>query len=186
MAMLRVRTVFTGKPGTPYLNTTFWIGDANTTSAQKAVDAMRDFWTTCNGVMQSGLAWTVQGDVAVINPIGGDLTSVVTVTPRSGVGANNADPLPPANQILVRLTTSAVVGGRVLKGHFNIPSPCEDNNTGGTVGATTITLLNPALATLNAVTAPDLSVWSRTFNQAASVDAMAIAPGFSVLRSRRD
>ena len=184
--MLRVRTVFTGKPGTPYLNTTYWVGDANAVSAQKAVDAMRDFWTTANGVMQSGLAWTVQADVAVINPIGGDLTGVIGVTARSGTGANNADPLPPANQILVRMVTSGITGGRVLKGHFNIPSACEDNNVGGTVGASTITLLNPALATLNGVTAPDLGVWSRTYNQVVSVDSLTIAPGFAVLRSRRD
>lgn len=184
--MLRVRTVFTGKPGTPYLNTTYWVGADTALGAQKAVDAMRDFWTSNNGVMQAGLAWTVQADVAVINPIGGVLTGVFSVTARSGVGANNAEPLPPANQILVRLTTSAIVAGRVLKGHFNIPSPCEDSNTTGTVNAATQTLINPSLATLNAVTAPDLAVWSRTGNLAASVDSVTLATVFAVLRSRRD
>jgi len=188
MPSMRVRTGFTGGMVGAGLNTAyFFTATANATSAQAAVDRMRDFWTAMNSSMNVNLSWNVQGIVQVFDAATGDTTSEISVTPRTGAGTVSGDPLPFANQGLLRLTSVTFVGGRRVQGHWNIPGPSEGANTAGGVPlASYITVLQNAGTAAATGADPALAVWSRKHGILAIVASTVAVGKWAVLRSRRD
>lgn len=184
---MRVRTVFTGLPGSPYLNTAYWVSAANdATSAQQAVDAMRDFWAAVASNITSGGTWTVEGDVPVLESTTGDIVRANAVTLRSGATTLSAEPLPAATQGLIRLNTTVFVGGRRILGRWFVPLPGENANVNALPSSLYISGINTALATLTSAPVPDLVVWSRKNGSFHAVSTAAVRPMWAVLRSRRD
>lgn len=189
MPVIRVRTTFSGA-GTVGggLNTSYWfVNTVNTTSAQAAVDLMRDWWTALNPGMSNAVSWGVQGIVAAWDPITQHTTSELAVTTRTGTGSNTNAMLPPATQGLVSLRTTTFIGGRRIQGHWFIPGPCVNESTAvGAPLAAYTSRISTAVATLQASTDPQLGVNSRRRTIFVSPVTGSAGTKFAVLRSRRD
>jgi hypothetical protein len=186
--MFRVRTIFSGVIGSPYLNTSYWGPTPGAPGdAQLAVDRMRDFWTAMNAFMTSALTWSVSGQVDTIDALTGQLTGTTAVTARTGVGTNATDLLPGQVQGGLRLSSGTFIAGRRVQGHWFIPGPCEGQNTAAGVPLNTYTTaLQNAATTMVGLSTPGLFVWSRK-NGVAVTSLSATAQGkWFALRSRRD
>lgn len=183
--MQRVRSVFTGVAGGPYYTNMFFPDANGSVGAQALVDAVRDVWTAYQLNLRAGMVVTVQGEVPTIDPASGQPTGSFAVTPRS-VTFNNASQqfLPPATQLLVRLSTPTYAAGRRIQGHLFIPGWTEDANVGAGVPADNLITEIPNKWAPIAVGTARIGVWSRargTFNQISSISAN---PNWRTLRSR--
>lgn len=185
VSLQRVRTVVTGVAGTPaYSNLYFTLADGN---AQACVDAVAALWAVLREDMVFAATWTVQGEVALVDSVSGDVTQTTTVTSRAGIGNGSSTMLPPANQVLVRLGTSTFNGGRRVQGRFNLGYLWTAAQTGtGTVAANTSARVANGFNALRNDPATELVVWSRKNGTAAPVTAVSVSPNFAVLTSRRD
>lgn len=193
MSMYRVQTSFTGAPVTGGgLNTLYFEAGGGLTAAD-AHDAVVDFWTLCAGAIDSELAMTVLGEIAVIDEATGTLTGVESATPVVVAGGASGDALPLATQGLIRWRTGEFVNGREVRGRTFVPGPVEVLSTGGRPESSYVGGLNTAAAGLIAETTAALLIWHRPGPNA------VLEPGSShpvltgstwsewaVLRSRRD
>lgn len=182
--LYRVRTVFTGIAGTPYLSTMYFRTIDGT--AQQAVNAVGAFWGAVDGQMHTDLLWDTDSDVEVISDATGQIVSVQSTTPVSGGGALSGDILPPATQALIRWRTGSFVGGREIRGKTFIPGLTETAATSGQVTTATLTAFETAAATLQGTANANLVVYSRANNTHAEVVSSSCWAQFAVLRSRRD
>jgi len=184
--MFRVRTVFTGVTGAPWLNTLYFDSDSSGT-AQQAATAAGTFWGAVDAYMDNTVAWTTEADVAIVNAATGDVTSAVGTTPVIGSGGDTGDPLPYATQGLIRWLTGIYVGGRQVRGRSFIPGMAESAcGASGTVSGAAVIGINAAGAALIADANSTLQVWSPTLGQANNVTIASTWSQFAVLRSRRD
>jgi len=198
MPMYRVRTVFTGLAGAPYLNTLFF-DVAGGTAAQAVADAA-GFWLGVQSSMDSELSWATETEVATINEATGALTAVTAVGSSSGVGGVVGPVLPTANQGLVRWSTASFVDGRRVRGRTNVPGITELGVDNGRLTAATITDIQTPADALIAGATSTFVIWNRPRKAdptavppiTARVGTMAPVTGASVwnelaiLRSRRD
>ncbi len=182
--MLRVRTVFSGAGGTPYLNTTYWEGESQA-EADSAVSAIADFWGVIDGSMDSELTWSTDPEVAQVNPGTGQTEAVYSVTPESGGGATLDDALPFTTQALVRLRTGFFVNGRELRGRIFVPGLTDLSLNDGVLASTTRDIIQGAAETLIAQEVPAMVIWSKTHSAMATISATSVWAEFAVLRSRR-
>ena len=183
MPAWRVRTVFTGVQGSPWLSTLYF-GTSGT--AADAVTAVGVFWSAVDGLMASTVNWTTEADVEEIG-VGGDLISVDQTTPAAGSGSATASTLlPPATQGLIRWRTGAVFGNRELKGRTFIPGLTEGDSTDGLLTSASRTTIQNAASALIADVNSALIVWSRRYAQQILVATATVPEQFAVLRSRRD
>lgn len=189
MPVLRVKTTWSGAGavGGGLTTSYHFVATANAASAQAAVDAMRDFWTTLNPGISNAMAWGVQGIVAVWNAAVQEITSELSVITRTGAGSSTGSLLPPATQGLVTWRTTTFLNGRRLQGHWFIPGPTEEesSNSGAPIAAY-LTRLNGAIATLQGISDPNLGVNSRRNNLFVSPVTGSAGTKWAVLRSRRD
>lgn len=189
--MYRVRTVFTGLVGTPWMSTFYFAEGAGT--AQQAVAAAGAFWTSVSGSnMQTGLAWSTEAEVVLIDSATGDPTSLANTTPVAGTGTGGSDPVPAQCQILVRWRTGIFLpssvpgkGPRELRGRTFIPSSLESNNL-GVVSAAQQTFYNGVANTLLSAANADLVVFSDTKHSAATAVSASTWDKYASLRTRRD
>lgn len=188
--MYRVRTVFSGVQGAPWLNTLYFDDGGGT--AQQAATAAGTFWGAVDTYIYGGITWTTEADVANIDPITGVLEGVSSTTPVTGTGGGGSDPLPYATQGLVRWRTGVVVGTRELRGKTFIPGLTETGVTAALVTAAVVTAVNTASAALISDANSTLVAWHRPDPPGSSTGVSwnvvtgQMAPGFAVLRSRRD
>lgn len=184
--MLRVRSLLTGVPGSPFYSNLFFEGTLSS-DAQAAADAVGAFWATVGQLMAPPLVINVDPFVPNITPLGGEIIGGFTITPPVTVGGTGAGvALPAATQMLAQLLTGAYAGGRAIRGKFNLPWVTEEHNVGnGTPSENGRALLQSAFEDLIAA-GPALQVWSRKNGNAADVTDVTISPKFAVLRSRRD
>nr|CRY96173.1 hypothetical protein [uncultured prokaryote] len=178
----RIRTVFTGVAGSPwYVNLHFTSAGANT--PQDQVQAVIDFWTGMASRMDGRSTARVDGDVAEIDLDSGAQTGISSGTGGAVAGGSNDDPLPPATQMLVRLSTGAYAKGRQIQGRIFIPGPTNYCNNAGVLTASTVTQINTqALALITA----GLCVYSKTNKSVSTVSTATAWSEFAVMRSRRD
>lgn len=187
--IMRVRTVLSGVPGTPYYSNLYFVGAPGGADAQDCLDNVAAFFNSLESTMISTCTWQSEGDVALIDPATGTLVGNASGTPGSGVGTVSGDPMPWANQGLLRLLTNTYVGGRRLRGRFFNPAQVEANSTLGVpIGAyvTGLNTIGTALITASAADSAEWIVWSRangTYGVITSVDTWG---QWAVLRSRRD
>ena len=188
MPMLRVRTLFQGVTGSPWLNTLNFGGPTQTGSqidADAAVVATGAFWGSVDALMNNQVSWQTLPDVLFLGDDGVAAGAFAT-TPETGNGASAVEILPFATQAVVRLLTGTFIGGRQLRGRIFVPGLSESSATAGSVtGASAATITAAANALLGAA-GPDLAVWSRVNATVEPVSGVSTWSQFGVLRSRRD
>jgi hypothetical protein len=184
MPLYRVRTVFTGVQGSPWLNTLFFEETAGT--AQQAADAAGAFWGAVDSRMATTVSWSTEAEVAIVNEATNQITSLTTTTPVTGTGAGGATQLPIETQGLVRLRTGTFVGGREVRGRFFIPGLTENDNDSGIPNAGITAVVNPAATTLTGGVNHVLMVFSRVHLVAHNVTSAAMWTSWAGLKSRRD
>lgn len=186
MAVNRVQVTWSGGAAAGGGLSTFYFNSTVGTAAQQ-VAAVNAFLTATDDRRTTALGWTILGDVATLNVGTGDLEAMTATTSTTGTGTAAGDALPPIAQGLLRLLTSQIVGGRLLRGRLFLPGAVEGDNasTGGT-SATFKSDYDAAAATLIAAANAEWSVWSQTHGVLANVDSANTWSKFASLRSRRD
>lgn len=182
--MLRVRTVFTGMQGAPWLSTAHF--DDVAASAQDCVDAVGAFWGAVDSLMDNEVDWATQPDVEVVNPVNGQVTGIETTSPLSASGAQALEALPFATQGLIRWRTGVFVAGREIRGRTFVPGMVETGNDNGRPGATAISAMNSSAIGLITDASTTFGIWSPARGQIAAVASGTAWSEFAVLRSRRD
>lgn len=182
--MFRVSTVITGIPGGSYFHRFYF--DDSTNTAQQAATATVTWWSAVDNLFANDLVWTVQPVVEVVDVTTGQITSTVSVTGGTGVGADATSYLPAATQILVRWRTTNFVNGREIRGRTFIPGATEAATADGVLDSTWVSTLNTANAALIASANAELVVYSPTHHTLGNVTAASVWTQFAVLRSRRD
>lgn len=181
--MIRVRTVFSGLTGSPYLSTMHFIGTGSTDAAA-AVAAVGSFWSAIDALMWNSLTWQTEADVDEVDPAG-NLTAIHGVTPETGAGGVIGTPLPFATQALVTWRTTAFLGGRNLRGRTFIPGLTTSALAAGQLEGTSQGTIQTAAGTLVAAAA-QLGVWSKRYLAIHEAVSGSVAVKFAVLTSRRD
>lgn len=184
--MLRVRSLFTGVPGSPYYSNLFFAGTLST-DASAAVASVQTFLGKVMVLCANPLQVQIEPFVASIDPATGDVVGGFTTPPNSPIAATGAgSPVPPSSQMLAQLRTGVYVAGREVRGKYNHPFVTEEQNVGsGTPAPGAVSVLLGAFNDMLA-TGPDLLVWSRKNGAAPAVSAVTVSPKWAVLRSRRD
>lgn len=182
--MFRVRTIFSGVTGSPWVNTAFFNDSVGT--AQDCVDAVGTFWGAVDALMDSSVTWLTNADVETVDAATGQVTAVTATTPAAGSGGGGASGLPIAAQGLVRWRTGDYVGGREIRGRWFIPGLAIGSNTDGVITPASVTIMQNAATALINDADTILNVWSRAHNTARAVTSGSAWNQFAVLRSRRD
>lgn len=186
MALMRVRTVFTGVAGTPwYLNLHF---EGGTAAFQDAIDHVIAFMTDVDDYMHPDVDYVVEGDVTFLDVATGEVIGVASGTGGSGSGHNSGDMIPRSSQAMLRLRTGIYAGGRQIQGRILLPGFVESTNAsnGGIDIPTIDALAVSAFDNLVDAGSPVLVVWSRTNDQDPVVQQIVGWAEWAVLRSRRD
>lgn len=189
--MLRVNTLWIGLGANGGGITQFFftnlVGDA-----QGCVDATQDFWDALLPGINDGTSFEIEPLVTELNDSTGALVSVVPVT-TEGVKAGTAsgDQAPTATQGLLRLTTGAVINGRILRGRVFIPAVDEFYTASdGNPSSAYRDLLEAAGQALVDDPTASWAVWHRpnggSAGDAVPVESVSASTKFAVLRSRRD
>lgn len=181
--MFRVRTVFTGVEGTPWLSTMYFSGAVGT--PQDAADAVGVFWADVETHIAGSVEWTTEAAVYSIDDTDGQATGLNNTTVSTGSGAGGGSIMPLADQALVRMHTGEFVGGREIRGRIFVPG-IATAATNGNVPSAVITNINGAAATLISDVSQTWVVWSRAHSQFQPVVSADTWAKFAVLRSRRD
>lgn len=182
--LYRVTQVCTGVAGSPYYLTAYFSQGGGT--AQQAANGWRAFLSAGVSTYTTGLTFAVVSDVSLVDPVTGDVTGTTPVTLAGVTHTGAGDPLPPATQGLARFRTGQYIGGREIRGRFNIPSQSESDSTGGVPSTTWLATWNARLATLitggtfvHAVYSPKNGCWATT-------TAASMWGQWAILRGRRD
>lgn len=188
MPMLRVRTVFTGVTGSPWLNTLNFGSSSqsgNQTDADAAVAATGAFWGAVDALMNTSVTWATLPDVLFLGD-DGVAAGAYSTTPQTGTGATATEILPFTNQAVVRLLTGTFIGGRQLRGRIFVPGLTEAASVAGSLAAASSATITAAAGVLNSGTTPPLAVWSKVNATVVPVSGVSTWSQFGVLRSRRD
>jgi len=182
----RVQVVWSGGPTVGGGLSTFYFDSATGTAAQQ-VAAVATFLGSTDDRRVIAQTWATAADVATLNVGTGALESTTSTTPSTGTGTQTGDALPPAVQGLLRLLTSTVAGGRLLRGRLFLPGAgAGSSDSNGGVLAAYSGDYNAAGAALIADTNTNWMVWSPTHSTAASVTSVSCWSKWATLRSRRD
>lgn len=185
MPMYRVRTVFTGVAGAPYYSNLYFAEEGGT--AAQARGAVNAVWANMLAQFRTGLVFTIEQDVPVVDEVTGDVIRVDNGgAAYTGIGTSANDPLPPATQLLMRLRTGAYVNGREIRGRCFIPGMTENNSDQGVPVVGIRSTLDGLFASLVGSTNAQLVVWAKTRATYAVVNSASAWNQWSVLRSRRD
>lgn len=182
--MWRVRSVLTGVAGSPYIST-FHFND-NQVSAQGAATAIQDFWDELASLINGEAEVNVDGEVYQVDASSGQTVGVEATTTGSVFGTNASEPLPPANQALIRWSTGQWMQGREIRGKTFIGALTDTVNGDGGLTTAAQTQIQSAATNLLAVGAGALQIYSRMYGAAAFVTGASVWNEFAVLRSRRD
>lgn len=188
--MYRIRTVFTGPQGSPWLGTMFF--DETVGTAQSAATAVGTFWGAVDALMHTTVTWATEADVSAIDDTNGQLMGVSSTTPQTGTGALGGELAPFVSQALVRWRTNGIVNGRSLRGRSFVPGLTTTSADDGRVIAATQATINAAAAALILDANSTLVVWHRpsgpgaTDGNSATVVTGTCWSQYASLRSRRD
>lgn len=183
--LYRVRTVFSGAPGTPYLSTLYL--EKGATTAQSAANAVGGFWGAVDAVMATTITWSTEPEVVTIDDATGSPTAVDQTTPTTGTGASATQQLPRASQGLIRWRTGVFIGAKEIRGRCFLPGLTESGNAvDGQLEAATVATLNAAATAYIATVGVSPHVYSRAHATSAPISAGSAWNQFATLRSRRD
>lgn len=181
----RIRTVFTGVTGSPWVSTAY-MSALGSGTVQQAVTAVGNFWGSADSLMEVSVSWTTLADVEALDPATGEVTGVSNTTPATGGGVAASTGLPVATQGLVRWRTGVYVNGREIRGRWFIPGLLTTANNDGAPSSTMLSTLNTAASTLISDANSELVIWSRKNLQVEAVTSGTTWSQFAILRSRRD
>lgn len=181
MPAYRIRTVFTGVQGSPYLNN-FFFDSATVGDASAAASAVYDFWNAVDQNMINTIAWQIDSQVPLFqNPE--TITGWETATVGNGAGIVSGEPLPWSTQLLVQWGTNTVFNNRRVRGRTFVPGFVESQSTGG---VPVISLRNAVDTAAEAMIGSGLVIASRASNTFVPVSSASVWSQWAVLRSRRD
>jgi len=183
-SLFRVRTVFSGVQGAPWLSTMYFDNGAGT--AQQAATAVGVFWGAVDNRMATSVAWATEAEVVLIDDTNGQPQASTATTPASGGGSGAATQLPIVTQGLLRMRTGVFIGGREVKGRCFIPGLTENDNDLGVPNASITPVVDAAAAALVATANAQLVVFSRAHFTSVTVSSATMAPYWSYLKTRRD
>lgn len=184
--MLRVRTVWGGVAGAPFYSNHYFNAASGPDEAFQAKVSVGAFWDSLKGAIVNDLTAVVEGQVAVINPVNGDLTGVLSGGAITVACTGTTDALPPFSQGLLHWGTDLFVGSRRLVGRTFVPGPLEANcDADGTPSAAYVAALLIAGQML-IDSSSNFSIWSRAHGVVASVTGQTAGTEFALLTSRRD
>lgn len=166
--MIRVRTVLTGWPGAPGLNTFYFDSDGGdpATAAQEAFTRVHDFWSDIAGLFPDEFTATVDQIMDELDSTSGDLVASYTGTGANVVVGTNttSDFLPAQTNAVISLRTGGTVNGQRVNGRTYIgPMAMSTNASNGQVTNAALSVLALAAIDLmaNLTTAGFLCVWHR-------------------------
>lgn len=200
--MFRVRTNFTGVPGTPWISN-FYFDESGGRDGTQALAATRAFWLAMQSRIANNIRVQVEPEVYRINPATGDTTDVATLSSAFFDGSGSGPMWPAATQGLIRWNTGLYRLGRQVVGHTFVPGLLQ-GSTGvdGNLITAAVTQLQTAATALTTTSTggllPGPVVYSRP--RAGSFDPpLPPLPGLTapitsfsvkgkpgVIRSRRD
>lgn len=187
--MLRVRTVFTGVPGTPWYSNLYFTG-TTAENASTAHDLVAGFWAAVAPLMISDIDYVVESEVLSIDPATGDAIVAFNRTAATGSGGSATEWMPLATQALIRLRTGVFVDGRRVNGRVFVGGLTEAANDYSSPTSTVITTLTTAAEGMLGIgeppEAPALGVWTKKNGNIFPVNSVSVWEQFAVLRSRRD
>lgn len=146
-------------------------------------------WGVFDTQFSVGTSWSHDGTWRQLDTVTGQLLGAGTTGSTAGAtGAGVGEPVANVAQVLVRLTTSAVVAGRFLQGRFYMPGYAAAGTQNGEVGPTQANNIGDQL---DAAGVPaTLQIWHRPTNGAGGaaepVTGISVWSEFAVLRSRRN
>lgn len=196
--MLRVRTILTGWPGAPGLNTFYFDPDVvgPATVAEEAHVRVREFWEDIASLFPNEFTATVDQVVDEVDSTTGDLIGSHAVTTSNVVAGTNTtgDFLPAQTQAVLSMRTGDTINGRRVRGRSYIGPMFVGANgsTGQMMPAALAQLAGAGIALL--VPPPSggfLVVWHRPSNefgndgQACAVIDTLVRPIWGHLKSRR-
>jgi hypothetical protein len=185
MSVDQVQVLWTGSAAQGGGVTNFHFEGAVGSAAQQR-DAVVAFLTATNDQRATSSTWTIATDVKRFNVATGALESINTVTTATDTGDDGGDILGVATQGLLRLLTTSIVSGRLLRGRLFLPANTETVNSGGGPTSTYRSDYEAAAATLIAEANTNWGVWSRTHGAFVGVNSASVWNQWAVLRSRRD
>ena len=183
--MLRVTTEFTGPAGSPWYSQMDFDGEETSVQAQLAHDAVAAFWEDLEGLITSGVSYSVLGDVEHVD-LQDQTIAVFGIQATLGAGLNSAQPAPYANQGLIQWRTGSYTGGRELRGRTFIPGLASNAVLNGVWSGPVVAGMQAAADTLVENGEAGLAVFSPTKSGIASVQSATARNLVAVLRSRRD
>ena len=183
-ALYRVRTVFSGVQGSPWLSTFYFLESAGT--AQQAATAAGTFWGAVDAGISTSVSWTTEADVATLSDTDGQITALTATTPQTGTGADSNAMLPIVVQGLVSWRTGVFIAGRELRGRTYIPGMTEAQSVAGIPESATRTFVDSAASTLIGSANADLVIYSPSHNDSQQVATGRMQTYWAELRSRRD
>lgn len=181
MPAYRIRTVFTGVPGSPYLSN-FYFDTGTVGDASAAAAAVYDFWNAVDSNMVNTMAWNIEDDVALFtNPE--TIAGWETVAGGNGAGLVSGDSLPWSTQLLIQWSTAVVFNNRRIRGRTFVPGFVESQNS---AGVPVLSLRDAVEDAADAMVGSGLVVASRASNTFVPITGAAVWSQWAVLRSRRD
>lgn len=193
--ILRIKTQITYGSGGPGFSQIYFLPGAaggSNTDATNCAAAVRAFWLALAARLGPTATYLVSGVADAVNDTDGVLVGGFTgTTPGAVVATGTGTQLPPATQILARLTTSTVINGKRVLGRVYCGPVDSSSSTSGSPTTGVGTAVTAAGAALLAVAGGAVPVvWHRPGpngpGSSASLVAAVGAPFFAVLRSRRD
>ena len=182
--MHRVRSVYRGITGSPFLQTLYF--DTFTGSAQSVVTELEASYAAMSGLVSDLVTITVESEVETVDPATGQVTGVeqVSVTPQSMSASSG--PLPQGTNGYAILNTGVWRNGRQVRGRFYLPAPTEVDNAG--TGLPAVTYNDSLLANLSALVQQanvNMIVYSRTQGEWFEITGFGRATGWARLSTRR-
>nr|CRY97364.1 hypothetical protein [uncultured prokaryote] len=187
MVMMRVRTIFSGVPGTPFYSNLYF-NESGLAAPQPVIDAVAAFWSAAMAGTSEDLSWNVNPEVLVIDETDGSITGVLNGEGSSDDGNSSAELAPAATQGLVQYKSDTYLNSRRLQGRIFIPGIMEAMGAGV---PTEVSRTRWRGAALGLLTAADTAgtpwvVYSRANGTLAEVTAVDAWTQYAVQRSRRD
>lgn len=181
--MYRTRTIWTGLPGFPGVQTLYW--DESLSSADQAVAALGAAYDAAASLIDNALDWTIESAVDLVDPVTGNIEDVLDTAGASGGGSQAAQNMSLGTQGLVHLRSGIRVNGREVRGKFYLPGPCTSGNDNGVPSATYVAGLTALVDSLTTYASASLAIYSPTNGQWNAAAATQMSPYWARLRTRQ-
>jgi hypothetical protein len=184
-SVYRVRTVFTGPAGTPWVST-FHLSADSGNLADDANTLVGTLWENLKGLIKNNITWTTGPFVETLDVATGHPTAITATSSITQTGTTSGDANPPASQGLLKWQTGVFIVGRQVKGETFIPGMTSSSTTNGAPGSSALTTMQSAADTYAAGFAAVPGIYSRVHHQFVPIVGGAPWTKYAVLRSRRD